>query len=166
MFDGAPGENLTGSELEPAFVELGYELFQDKQKLKATFTTGDFFSSDIGGLKGQSFDIIYGGSFFHLFSWDEQVEALSRAVGLLKARGMIFGYQTGAEKAQSRSHASARSGELYSHNAESLQKLVSEVAEQMDLELRTEVNVVGNATRGDPPDGGDWQYLRFSIARC
>lgn len=167
VFDGAPGENLTGSELEPAFVELGYELFRDKQKLKATFTTGDFFSADIGGLQGQSFDYIYGGAFFHLFNWKEQVDAMSRAVGLLKTKpgSMIFGFQTGAEKAQLRPHASTRSGELYSHNAESLQKLISEVAEQMGVELRTEVNVVGNATRVNRPDGGDWQYLRFSITR-
>jgi hypothetical protein len=168
VFDGAPGENLTGSELEPAFVELGYELFQDRQKLSATFKTGDFFGADVGGLKGQSFDYIYGGAFFHLFTWDEQVEAISRAVGLLnqKPGSMIFGFQTGAEKARSRPHDSARSGELFSHNEQSLEKLVSEVAEKTGVELRTEVSVVGGTTRAKPQDDGDWLYLRFSITRC
>ena len=86
VFDGAPGENLTGSELEPAFVELGYELFRDRQKLSATFKSGDFFGEDVGGLEGQSFDYIWGGAFFHLFTWEEQVDAISRAVRLLKQK--------------------------------------------------------------------------------
>lgn len=103
VFDGAPDENLTGSELEPAFVELGYKLFRDRQKPGATFKTGDFFSADVGGLKGQSFDYIYGGAFFHLLTWEEQVGAMSRAVGLLKQKpgSMILGWQTGAEKPRS-----------------------------------------------------------------
>ena len=168
VFDGAPGENLTGGELEPPFVELGYELFRDRQKLDATFTTGDFFGADIGGLKGQPFDYIWGGAFFHLFTWEEQVEAMSRAVRLLKEKpgSMIWGWQTGAEKAKSRPHATARSGEIFSHNKESLGKLVSEVAEKTGVELSVEISVVGSTTGVKPQDGGDWLYLSFSITRC
>lgn len=165
--DGAPGENLPRSELGPAFVELGHELFRDKHKLSATFKTGDFFGVDLGGLESQSFDYIYGGAFFHLFTWEEQVEAMSRAIGLLKQKpgSTIFGWQTGAEKPGSRAHYSARSGELYSHNEQSFEKLVSEVTDKTGVGLSTDVSVDGDkkATGANSRDGGDWQYLRFSI---
>lgn len=168
VFDGAPGENLTGSELEPAFIELGYELFRDRKKLGAVFKTGDFFGMDVGGLKGQSFDLIYGGAFFHLFTWEEQVEAMSRAVMLLKRKSgsMILGWQTGAKKARSRSYDRARSGEIFSHDEGSFKKLVIEVAEKTGVELSVEVRAAGGAASTKSHDGGDWRYFRFCITRC
>ncbi|KAF2160974.1 hypothetical protein M409DRAFT_28580 [Zasmidium cellare ATCC 36951] len=168
VFDGAPGENVTGSELEPTFVDLGYELFRDKQNLNAAFKTGDFFGADVGGLKGMSFDYIFAASFFHIFTWEEQVEAMSRAVGLLKQKpgSMIFGWQTGSKTPRLRPHDAARSGEMYSHNEQSLEKLVSEVAEKTGVELSTKVDVVGRATSADSQDDDEWRYMRFSITRC
>lgn len=167
VFDGAPGENLTGSELKPAFVELGFELFRDRQKLSATFTIGDFFEADVGGLQGQLFDYIYGGAFFHLFTWEEQVEAISRAVSLLKQKpgSMILGWQTGAEIAKSRIHDTARSGKIFSHNEYSLEKLVAEVSDKLEVELSVEVRIVGRRTMVSPQDGGDWLYLSFCITK-
>lgn len=49
VFDGAPAENVSATELEPEFIDLGFELFRDKERLeRTTFTTGDFFYSRYG----------------------------------------------------------------------------------------------------------------------
>lgn len=84
VFDGAPAENITGSELEQGFIDLGYELFKDRDKLGAKFTSGGFFAAETAGLQAHSFDIIHAAGFYHLFTWDEQVEAISKTLRLLR----------------------------------------------------------------------------------
>ena len=41
VFDGVPGGNLAGVELRPEFIELGYELFRDRETLGARMVQGD-----------------------------------------------------------------------------------------------------------------------------
>lgn len=55
---------------------------------------------------------------------------------------------------------------FFSHNEQSLEKLVSEVAEKTGVELSIEVSVVGSTSRAKPQDSGDWLYLNFSITSC
>ena len=59
MYNGAPSETLTGTELERDFIDLGYELYKDRDSLKTTFVSGDFFNLDSTSLKPGSFDIIH-----------------------------------------------------------------------------------------------------------
>ena len=39
-----PGYRLVGADLEASFVELGYDLFRDREKLGAQFLFGDIFT--------------------------------------------------------------------------------------------------------------------------
>lgn len=140
MFEGAPAENIIGSELEPKFVELGYELFCDKERLGVEFKTGDFFSAEGGvglDLVEESFDMVHAASFFHLFSWTEQVEAVSKALRLLKPKSgsVLFGRQTGVEVAGSVKYPQTRSGEMWRHDLESWGKLMEEVRVKTGLEF-------------------------------
>lgn len=42
MSDGAPSSQaMYGIDIEPAFFDLGYELFRDKEKMQATFLSAD-----------------------------------------------------------------------------------------------------------------------------
>lgn len=112
-FLGAPSENMTGFDLRPEFLDLGYELYQDKSTLKSKLIAGDFFDRKCG-LSEKSFDLIFASSFFHLFNWEEQVESLSKAVRLLKPKkdSLIFGRQIGAVEAAVYLHETGRSGEV------------------------------------------------------
>lgn len=161
VFDGAPPENVAGSELEQSFIDGGYDLFRDRDSLKSKITAGDFFSEDWAGLKALLFDIVYAANFFHLFSWDEQVETATRAVSLLKpkAGSMLFGRQTGVEKAGSIKHPATRSGEMYRHNGDSLKKMFEEVAEKLGTELDIEVSAAAKKA------GAKWTMLMFTVTR-
>jgi SAM-dependent methyltransferase len=64
---GAPTENMYGCDLQPDFINLGYSLFRDREKLKTKFLVADIFDSQsaLTEIKGQ-IDMVYAGSFFHL----------------------------------------------------------------------------------------------------
>lgn len=126
------------------------------------FKPGDFFSSDMAGLKGGSFDYILSASFFHLFTWDEQVQAIAQAVGLLKRKpeSAIFGRQVGANESGPYGELKARSGPMYVHNEESFKKLVGEVSEKTGVKLETEIGVTGKRHK-NIRDG--WKFMGFVI---
>lgn len=96
--DGVPSENTYGSDLEQEFIDLGYDLFKDKGKIKTTFLAANVFDDDssLTQIYGQM-SIVYTGSFFHLFGHEEQFDAAKRVVQLLTpAKGtMIVGRQVG-----------------------------------------------------------------------
>ncbi|KAK9849687.1 hypothetical protein MYU51_013165 [Penicillium brevicompactum] len=93
--DGAPATNLIGVDLRQEFLDLGYELFQDKG-FEARFIAGDLVNADpsLAGIAG-TVDIIHAAALFHLFGWDDQVEIGVRFVELLKpqANALIVGRQ-------------------------------------------------------------------------
>jgi hypothetical protein len=97
-YDGAPPENLYGTDLRQEFIDLGYDLFQDRETLKSTFIAADAFDpqSPLKQLNGRM-SIVYAGSFFHLFDWDGQFAMAKRVVELLKPEpgGMLLGRQVG-----------------------------------------------------------------------
>jgi SAM-dependent methyltransferase len=79
-FDGVPGDQLVGYDIEPGFFQVGYEAFQDKRHFQAGFVAGDFLAS-----KGETseehrqdqYRFVHAAYFFHLWSWKKQVEASS-----------------------------------------------------------------------------------------
>jgi hypothetical protein len=46
VHDGAPADSLWGAELVPDFIDLGYELFNDKTSLGANFMVANIFDAD------------------------------------------------------------------------------------------------------------------------
>ncbi|KAH8668552.1 hypothetical protein BX600DRAFT_548883 [Xylariales sp. PMI_506] len=148
-FDGVDSSRLYGSDLEPRFIELGYELFRDRDSFKGTFVAGDVFNSPtdadadpLSALDGE-ITFIHAGSFFHLFTWDDQVAAAKRLIRFLKQDDpdvMIFGRQVGCEYPGTK--IGTRGHERYLHNAKSWQKLWDEVGKQTKTRWQTEVIVV------------------------
>lgn len=106
IYDGVPADSLYACDLEPEFLELGYDLFADRESCKAHFFTVDVLrdlgdadegrESVLDNMNGQ-IDFVYAASFFHLFSWDDQVRIAKWVVQILRPRkgAMVFGRQTG-----------------------------------------------------------------------
>ncbi|KAE8158965.1 hypothetical protein BDV40DRAFT_307441 [Aspergillus tamarii] len=105
---GIPGKQLFGCDLEQVFIDLGYQLFRDKDRLEATFATGDLTADDSAftgsplsqNLSGK-IDIIFASSLLHLWDYDTQVRAAIRLVQLCRDKPgvMITGRQLGSRLA-------------------------------------------------------------------
>ncbi|KAF2167894.1 hypothetical protein M409DRAFT_53844 [Zasmidium cellare ATCC 36951] len=48
VFEGAPSDKMTAFDLRREFVDFGYELFRDRESLKAEFVFGDFLDGQGG----------------------------------------------------------------------------------------------------------------------
>ncbi|KAK7963992.1 Methyltransferase [Apiospora saccharicola] len=102
-FDAGPGtstRNLIGTDVEPTFLQLGYELFGDRDRLEATFVPGDVFAEDFLADYRGKVDVVYLGSFLHLFSEPQQRTVVKQLRRLLRpcAGSMVFGRNLGAVK--------------------------------------------------------------------
>ncbi|PSN60748.1 hypothetical protein BS50DRAFT_197398 [Corynespora cassiicola Philippines] len=133
VYDGAPSENIYGCDLRQEYIELGYKLFGDRDTLQAKFLTADIFdeNSALAKLRGQ-FDMIYAGSFFHLFGYEGQVKVSKAVASLLcPAKGsVILGRQIGAVVPAEHDHRTNPTGTMYRHNPESLQKMWKEIGDE------------------------------------
>jgi hypothetical protein len=93
---------MYGSDLRGEYFDIGYELFRDRETFKATFLAADVFAdeSPLTRLAG-TLDVIYAGSFFHLFDGARQFAAALRCVQLLapRAGSLLVGRQVGNERA-------------------------------------------------------------------
>ena len=123
VVDGAPAENTYGCDLQPDFIELGYRLFKDRDKLQTKFLVADIFdsASPLHDLKGH-LDVVYAGSFFHLWGLEQQKD-VSRAVASLlrpQSGSMIVGRQIGAVEAAEKTSAT---GTMFRHNVDSFKKM-------------------------------------------
>jgi SAM-dependent methyltransferase len=132
VHDGAPQENIYGSDLKTEFWNIGYDLFLDKPTLKTKFIDADIFDADSGlkELDGK-LNLVHAASFFHLFDWDGQVNAAKRVIELAKAEpgSMVFGRQGGLPEAGYLSHGFAGI-HSYWHNPESWAKLWKQVGDE------------------------------------
>ncbi|KAF2202498.1 hypothetical protein GQ43DRAFT_448053 [Delitschia confertaspora ATCC 74209] len=142
--DGAPSENLYGCDLRPEYIELGYKLFLDKDRLHATFLTADIFGpeSAFTNLKGQ-LDFIFAGSFFHLWSYHDQKRVGKVVASLLKpqAGSMILGRQVGAVNPGERTSAKDPLQSMFVHNVESIQKMWKEIGDDMGTTFKVEAKL-------------------------
>lgn len=128
VHDGAPADKLWGAELEADFIELGYELFNDRASLGAHFIAADIFDAE-GPLKQlkNTMDFVHIGLFLHLFDWEGQKRACEAIVGLLKNdKGvLVIGQQVGS---LSPGQVPKSSGsDMFKHDAASFGKLWEEV---------------------------------------
>ncbi len=142
--DGVAGKRLFGADIEPRFVELGYDLFRDAGKLGATFVIGDLLDPDdrrLDVLAGR-FTIIHADSFFHLLSWTRQIYVAKRLVSWLRpgARNtFIYGKQIGtAALAEELSGGN----EPFIHSPESFQRLWDEVGHLTRTKWKVEVETI------------------------
>lgn len=134
VVDGAPdaGANLYGADLQSEFFDLGYDLFRDRETLRAHFLKADIFEaqSALNELKG-SVDIIHAAAFLHLFDWDQQLAVLRAVVKLLKpVKGsLMLGRQVGNVEGKE-TMGGMTNRRLFRHNEESWRKLWSQISQE------------------------------------
>jgi SAM-dependent methyltransferase len=162
--DGAPSENLYGCDLQPEFMELGYKLFKDHDKLRSKFLVADIFdpSSPLKDLQGQV-DMIYTGHFFHLWGLEHQKIAAKTVASLLQpqAGSMILGRQMGAVEPHEKESAT---GTMFRHNVETWKALWNEIGEELGVTFKVDARL-GDLGNGHFVAGGDSKCLYFSIRR-
>jgi SAM-dependent methyltransferase len=127
--DGVCGSRLFGIDINPALIDVGRELFRDSDSLGATFVVGDMIDPDddrVSQLEGQV-TMVQADSFFHLFTWNQQLYIGKRIVSFLKPgtqNAVIFGRQAGKLKHKL---SPWRESSPYLHNRDSFQELWNEV---------------------------------------
>jgi len=163
--DGAPSENIYGCDLEKDFMDLGYGLFNDRDRLKTKFMVADIFdpSSPLKDLQG-SFDMIYAGSFFHLWGLEKQKEVSKLLVRLLRPKtgSVILGRQVGGAEAHETISATYT---MYRHNPDSFEQLWKEIGD--DLGIAFKVNARLKSANDNHFEGNDPNVRRiyFSVRR-
>ena len=155
-------------------------MFLDKETLNSRFVTGDVFDPESGlnELNGK-IDIVYTGSFFHLFDWDEQVKIAKRLVKILRPQkgSLVLGRQVGNLTAGRFQHRTNAQGMMYRHNVESLVSMWKEVGEATGTEWKVEARLdtawrtVGDFGKDkDMTEGPSWhnpesRRLTFEVER-
>ncbi|KAJ5104519.1 hypothetical protein NUU61_001866 [Penicillium alfredii] len=92
--DAGRSDVLFGLEYRSRFVELGLDLFKDRDTFQSSIFSGDVFDesfiesiiSSVG-----RFDVLYVGSLFHLFGVEQQRQLVRILFRLLKSDFLIFG---------------------------------------------------------------------------
>jgi len=173
--EGVPAESIYGSDLRGEFIDLGYELFMDKDRLKSTFITSNIFdtspSSGFEPIQGK-INIIYAGSFFHLFDWDDQVKIATRLVSILlpEKGSLVLGRQVGSVAPGVLEQKSNESGKMYRHSAESFTKMWREVGDKTGTEWEVDAVLDDVEGFGHNEKHGNWhgptvRRLRFAVSR-
>ncbi|MCJ1360393.1 MAG: hypothetical protein MMC33_010398 [Icmadophila ericetorum] len=153
VYAGVPGSRIVGVDLDPAFVQLGYSLFRDKEKLGAQFLFGDlltlnssnetssmatdttsspvFSSSDLSGLIGRV-SIVWAAAFLHLWDLPGQIAICHKMLMLLQDKPgvRILGRQVGSRDPGLVVHITNKGGLMYKHNPDSFRKMWDEVLGQ------------------------------------
>ncbi|KAF2643795.1 hypothetical protein P280DRAFT_420196 [Massarina eburnea CBS 473.64] len=170
VYDGAPSENTYGSDLEKGFLDMGYDLFLDRETLRTTFIAADVFDSEseLSKLEGK-IHIIHAALFLHLFTEEQCFQAVKRMVKLFEdEKNVLFiGKQLG------RVEAGPISEHRYRHNDESFANLWKQIGDEtgmkweVDAKLEDEDLYEMAAKMGMKanflPEGT--RYLTFSVRR-
>lgn len=140
--EGIPHKQLYGCDLEKVFIDLGYKLFLDENKLGAKFIVGDIAQADeaiytasplVQELSGKM-QVIFASSLLHMWDYEEQLLVVKRLVDIcLDQPGvMITGRQLG-------SHLGGRypmtgmsrdeNAKNYRHNEQTIRGLWHEIGE-------------------------------------
>lgn len=127
VHDGVPLSQLRGYDLDPFFIEQGYELFRDGEAMrgKRIFSIGDIFDDQF--LSGvEPADYVYVGSFIHLFNAQTQRDVCQRLTRI--AKKAIAGRQVGSSSPGELSRPSEITGsKMMRHSPESFTKMWDEV---------------------------------------
>lgn len=136
VMDGAPAANLIGADIQQGFLNLGYDLFKDRDTFEGKFLAGDLLNPDDHSLDeiNGKVDIIHAAALFHLFDWEDQVVLGTRLVKFFKkdaSKAMIVGRQIGTLYPRNRATYKNEDGPgWYRHNLETWQDLWDEIGEK------------------------------------
>ena len=130
VFEGVDPSRLYATDLVPEFLDLGFELFNDREKFGPdTFIAANMLDPNDEGLKklDGKVTIIHVANFFHLFDRDQQVSAATRMIKFLKPGvkdAVIIGGNIGSLKPDT---FTARNGTArFLHDPETFQEMWDE----------------------------------------
>ncbi|KAJ5520832.1 hypothetical protein N7463_001285 [Penicillium fimorum] len=155
---GIPTERMWVLDIEAQLWRLGYQLFRDEGRMKATFINADFQKTCVAeddrfsALRGKV-DLVLGSQFVHLFDWDGQIAASKKIVGLSKPGTIIAGIQHGRK--QARNHIRPW-GTMFYHNRESLMQLWDIVQQQTETRWTIDISVVTLHDWGMQDEDMEW----------
>lgn len=166
--DGISTHNMYATDINAELWNLGFDLFRDKDKMKAKFIQADIFdcTSDLQQWNGQM-DIMIACQFLHLFDWERQVMAMKRIVGFSRPGSILIGYQ----RAQVQAGELLRTwGAMYFHNEETFQKMWRQVQSETGTEWDVNVSLVDLQEWGLRDEDVEWmpndrKGINFVITR-
>ncbi|KAI2611900.1 hypothetical protein GGR54DRAFT_334251 [Hypoxylon sp. NC1633] len=134
VYDGASVHRLWASDIEPEFIELGFKLFRDEEKLpKSHFLCpGNLLSDsseDMLGVLNNKVTILHTTAVFHLFTLQDQKVAADRCLQLLRkdtgAPVLLLGAHVGSTIPGpfQRRNVSMEYSHKYRHDEQSWQEL-------------------------------------------
>ncbi|MCJ1384810.1 hypothetical protein MMC17_007928 [Xylographa soralifera] len=136
MSDGAPSSAVIyGIDIEPAFFDLGYKLFRDKNRLNATFIATDLTQTSLPSLERLqgSFNIISAQNLIHLFNLEDQKTVARNLVSMTKpiAGSLIFGLQVGSTEGKEVGGL-AKGTAAFAHSVETWANFWQDIGEATD----------------------------------
>ncbi|KAJ6572226.1 hypothetical protein B0H19DRAFT_1256125 [Mycena capillaripes] len=140
-----PGAQLYGFDLEPGFIEFGFELFRDKDKLGATLLSGDLLatpaSDELAPLEGMM-DVIHVASVLHVWAWEQMVQAAKRLVSLSRPQpgSIIVGNQMGSSNPGEYLMPTAK-GVNYRHDPKSMERFWKQIGEETGTSWKVEAGM-------------------------
>ncbi|TRX98786.1 hypothetical protein FHL15_000128 [Xylaria flabelliformis] len=142
VVDGALPHRLWASDIEPRFIELGFELFRDGDKLprdhflcpgNVLIDTQDPSEDQLIKLN-DNVTILSISAVFHLFDLEDHKRIVNRCLKLLRkdtgAPVLVIGAQVGAQEGKRVPRRPHIGGYRYQHNSESWEALWREVCGQ------------------------------------
>ncbi|KAK5745750.1 hypothetical protein LTR17_001252 [Elasticomyces elasticus] len=135
--DGVDSSKCCGADLRLDFLELGYELFNDRKSLKSRFIAADIFDEEsaLKELYGH-IDIIDASSFFHLFTLAEQKQVARSVIKLMRPRkdSLVVGRQVGNVNPQEYPRRNGL-GTRFRHDIPSWRRMWDEVGEETGVKF-------------------------------
>ena len=165
VHDGAPPDNLFACDLECRFIELGYQLFADRDSLRAHFFTANVLEEN-GALKNMegNFDFIHLGSLLHLFTLEDQSRACEQIAKLLKPQSgsTVCGRQIGNVEASSVVNG-VSGGTLWQHDPRSFEHMWQVIGEKTGTEFEVTIELEEH----EAINGLNWEglWLNFEVTR-
>lgn len=156
-----------GTDLRQGFLDLGYELFKDRDTFESKFLAGDLLSPSDNSLDEMDgkVDIIHAAALFHLFDWEDQVTLGVRLVKFFKVdadKAMVVGRQIGTLYPKDRVTYKNDGGPgWYRHNLETWQYLWDEIGDKTGTKWR-----VSGTIRPFDDGGSGRAALNFVINKC
>lgn len=166
-----PLKNLIGIDLRREFLDLGYELFRDRETLTSKFFAGNILAGETSyeSLDGKV-DIIHIASFFHLFSLPTQIQIAKRLVKMVRpvSGSLILGRQSGNVKPGEFKHGGLTQAGIWRHDVHSWEEIWAIVGRETGTEWRVEASLASTHCFTKTEEGAQWRDggdrgLRFEI---
>ena len=167
-YRGVDVKRLYGSDLHQEFIDLGFELFRDRDTFSTQFYAGDVLNPSDKALRKLNgrVTIVHAQSFFHLFDRPQQLIVAQRIVGFLKSKAsntLVYGRHIG----------SITPGEMrtsrrtwYLHDQASFQELWDEVGRKTRTRWVVEAVHIGPLPIDIPGVGKDARVTQYAVHRA